>query len=34
MTPDNNATYHHTVFALNLDTGAVATNWPSTSTRR
>ena len=36
-TPDNNATYHHKVFALNLDTGAVATNWPvagSTSTPR
>jgi hypothetical protein len=28
VTPDNNATYHHTVFALNLDTGAVKTGWP------
>jgi len=28
VTPDNNATYHHTVFALNLDTGAVQPNWP------
>ena len=27
-TPDNNATYHHKVFALSLDTGAVLTNWP------
>jgi hypothetical protein len=27
-TPDNNATYVHKVFALNLDTGAVLTNWP------
>jgi len=28
VTPDNNATYHHTVFAMNLDTGAVKSNWP------
>jgi hypothetical protein len=28
VTPDGNATYHHTVFALNLDTGALRTNWP------
>jgi hypothetical protein len=28
-TPDTNATYHHKVFALNLDTGAVQTNWPA-----
>jgi hypothetical protein len=28
-TPDNSATYHHKVFALNLDTGAAATNWPA-----
>ena len=28
-TPDGNATYHHTVFALSLDTGAVATGWPA-----
>ena len=27
-TPDNNATYHHKVFALNLDTGKVEPNWP------
>jgi hypothetical protein len=27
-TPDNNASYHHKVFALNLDTGAVQPNWP------
>jgi hypothetical protein len=27
-TPDANATYHHTVFAVSLDTGAVETNWP------
>jgi hypothetical protein len=28
VTPDNNATYHHTVFAISLDTGAVKPNWP------
>jgi hypothetical protein len=28
VTPDNNATYHHTVFALSLDTGKVQPNWP------
>ena len=28
VTPDNNVTYHHTVFALSIDTGAVKTNWP------
>jgi hypothetical protein len=28
VTPDNNATYHHTVFALSLDTGAVKSGWP------
>jgi hypothetical protein len=28
VTPDNNATYHHTVFGLSLDTGAVQTGWP------
>jgi hypothetical protein len=28
VTPDNNATYHHTVFAISLDTGAVVTGWP------
>jgi hypothetical protein len=27
-TPDNNATYHHKVFALSLDTGKAQTNWP------
>jgi hypothetical protein len=27
-TPDNNATYHHKVFALSLDTGKVQPNWP------
>ena len=27
-TPDDNATYHHQVYALNLDTGAVLPNWP------
>lgn len=27
-TPDNNATYHHKVFALSLDTGMVQSNWP------
>jgi hypothetical protein len=29
-TPDNSATYHHKVFALSLDTGAVASGWPAT----
>jgi hypothetical protein len=28
VTPDSNATYHHTVFALSLDTGAVQPKWP------
>jgi hypothetical protein len=28
VTPDNNATYHHTVFGISLDTGAVQTGWP------
>jgi hypothetical protein len=28
VTPDNNNTFHHTVFGLSLDTGAVQTNWP------
>jgi hypothetical protein len=28
VTPDNNASYHHTVFAMNLDTGAVKSGWP------
>ena len=28
VTPDQNASYHHTVFALSLDTGHVLTNWP------
>jgi hypothetical protein len=28
VTPDNNATYHHTVFGLSLDTGAVQPGWP------
>jgi hypothetical protein len=28
VTPDNNATYHHTVFALSIDTGAVQAGWP------
>jgi hypothetical protein len=27
-TPDNNATYHHMVYALDLDTGKALTNWP------
>ncbi len=28
VTPDSNATYHHTVFGISLDTGAVRTGWP------
>ena len=28
VTPDNNATYHHTVFGLSIDTGKAQTNWP------
>ncbi|HEY6459447.1 MAG TPA: hypothetical protein VIY73_04825, partial [Polyangiaceae bacterium] len=27
-TPDNNASYHHMVFALSLDDGSVQKNWP------
>jgi len=27
-TPDNSATFHHKVYAVSLDTGAVKTNWP------
>jgi hypothetical protein len=27
-TPDNNVTFHHKVFAVSLDTGAVLPNWP------
>ena len=27
-TPDNNASYHHKVYRLSLDTGAVRTGWP------
>jgi hypothetical protein len=27
-TPDNNATFHHRVFALSLDTGELLPNWP------
>ena len=27
-TPDNNATFHHKVYAVSLDTGDVVTNWP------
>jgi hypothetical protein len=28
VSPDNNVTYHHTVFALSIDTGAVHPGWP------
>jgi hypothetical protein len=27
-TPDTNTTFHHMVYAVSLDTGAVLTNWP------
>jgi hypothetical protein len=28
VTPDNNASYHHTVYGISLDTGAVQPGWP------
>ena len=30
LTPDSGKTQHHTVYALNIDTGAIQTGWPTT----